>query len=356
MGAFEAGVYAAFDKAGLSPSLKWVAGSSIGSVTAAILAGSTSEDRVAGLTKFWDGASSDPMPLTTFWFGSPQNGLWRQAYNQASVLRTLLLGIPGIFQPRIKLAPSVGVKDVSALFDLAPLREKLLSLVDFEKLNSGEVRVTIAATDVLSGERVVFDTARGTKIGPEHVLASCALLPLFAPVEIEGRLLGDGGLSSNAPLDLVLCDPDASDLRCFVVDLFERQGSRPHTLAASASRAGDLAFGNQSARLVEGQVRENHLRVLIAELGSLLPADLCRQPEIAAILAEGRSASAEVVYISYRAGLDEAGLGKPFDFSTATIADRWQAGERQTQSMLKTLATPASDNTDLHFTAADVSA
>jgi hypothetical protein len=34
-----------------------------------------------------------------------------------------------------------------------------------------------------------------------------------------------------------------------------------------------------------------------------------------------------VATIAYRAGLDEAGLFKLFDFSPATLADRWSAGE-----------------------------
>ncbi len=346
LGAFEGGAYAALDEARLAASLGWVCGSSIGAVTAAIIAGNKPQDRVARLRRFWDQASSDPTPLTSFWFGHPPAGFWRQAYNETSVLQTLLLGRAGLFRPRLHPGPRAGVDDVPALYDLAPLRANLTSLVDFDRLNSGDVRVTLAATDVLTGERVAFDTARGTVIRAEHVLASCALLPLFAPVQVEGRLLGDGGLSSNAPLDLVLTDPAARDLRCFVVDLFAREGSRPATLAASASRAGDLTFGNQSSRLLEGQHREDHLRTLIARLESLLPPDLCQQPEIAAILSEGHLAPAEVVYVSYRAGLDEAGLGKPFDFSTETIADRWRAGKQQMEFALGTLPEPVKD--ELH--------
>ncbi|MGI4797561.1 MAG: patatin-like phospholipase family protein [Janthinobacterium lividum] len=341
LGAFEGGAYAALDKVGLSASLGWVTGSSIGAVAAAIIAGNAPQDRVARLRQFWETASSDPMSFASFWFGPPPDGLWRQAYNQVSVLQTLLFGRPGLFRPRLHPGPRAGASDVSALFDLAPLRAHLTSLIDFDRLNSGEMRITVVATDVLSGQRVVFDTAHGTVIGPEHVLASCAMLPMFAPVEIAGRLLGDGGLSSNAPLDIVLSDPAASGLLCFVIDLFGSEGSRPHTLAASASRAADLTFGNQSSRLLEGQAREGHLRALIDRLGSLLPPDLCREPEIAAILSEGRFEPTKIVYVSYRAGLDEAGLGKPFDFSSATIADRWRAGKLQMQAALQALAIPA---------------
>ena len=31
--------------------------------------------------------------------------------------------------------------------------------------------------------------------------------------------------------------------------------------------------------------------------------------------------------MAYRGGIDEAGMLKVFDFSRATLADRWQAGE-----------------------------
>lgn len=254
------------------------------------------------------------------------DGPWRQAANQASVWQTFLLGQAGLFRPRLAIGARAGVPDVPALYDLASLGSRLTELVDFDLINRGDVRISLSATDVVSGERIVFDNRKGCIIGPQHVLASCALLPLFAPVEFDGRLFGDSGLSSNAPLDLVVAEPAGRDLRCFVVDLFAAEGSRPHTLAASASRAGDLAFGNQSQRLLEGHGQGEHLSQLIAQLGALLLPKIRDQTEVAAILAEGQSAPTDITYIGYRAGLDEAGLGKVFDVSTATIEDRWEAG------------------------------
>ncbi len=43
-------------------------------------------------------------------------------------------------------------------------------------------------------------------------------------------------------------------------------------------------------------------------------------------LAEAGERDARVVYLSYRAPEHEAGPEKQFDFSQATLADRWQAG------------------------------
>lgn len=137
-----------------------------------------------------------------------------------------------LFRPRLAVGASMGV--VPTLYDL----ERLPELSDFDRLNDGETKFGVAATDVVSGERVVFDTARGARIGPDHLAASCALLPVFSPAEIEGRLLGDGGLAANAPLDLALEDPEAGDLLRFVIELFALEGRRPRTLAASVARGG----------------------------------------------------------------------------------------------------------------------
>ena len=342
LGAFEAGAYEGLHEAGLSPSLRWLCGSSIGALTAAIIAGNPPDRRVERLRQFWQGVATDPAPAISFWFGGLPAGPWRQAANQASAWQTLFFGRAGLFKPRLALGARAGVPDVPALYDLAPLASRLAGLVDFDLLNRGDLRVSFVATDVVSGERVVFDTGQGCRIEPRHVLASCAFLPLFAPVAFDGRLFGDGGLSSNAPLDVVTVDGAGRNLHCFVVDLFPPEGSRPHTLAASASRAGDLALGNQTRRLLEGHEREDHLRQLIAQLGDLLPADTKTRPEVTAMLAEGRARPITVSFISYRAGLDEAGLGKVFDFSTATIGDRWDAGRSRALEAAGLPVTPPS--------------
>jgi NTE family protein len=73
------------------------------------------------------------------------------------------------------------------------MRDRLKALVDFGRLNSGEMQVTVVATDIESGEPVLFDSSR-TSIEIDHLLASCGFLPEFAPKELNGRLIGDGGL------------------------------------------------------------------------------------------------------------------------------------------------------------------
>jgi NTE family protein len=242
---------------------------------------------------------------------------------------------------RPRLVPGVQVGEVPALYDLAPLVDRLPDFIDFERLNQGETRLSLVATDIISGARVVFDTQQGDRIGPRHLAACSALLPLLSPVEVEGRLLGDGGLASNVPLDLVLDAPRDRELACFVVEHFGRSGSRPRSLGAALSRAGDLGFGNQTRTILHGVQREARLRAVAERLAAMLPADVRAEPKVAALLAEAAPApTATLLWLDYQAGRDEAGPGKVFDYSRATLAERWNAGEEAMEAALRRFATP----------------
>ena len=179
-----------------------------------------------------------------------------------------------------------------SLYDLAPMRERLKSLVDFGRLNSGDIRFSLAATDIETGELVVFDTAKGDGISIDHLMASCGFLPEFAPVEIGGQLLGDGGLSANAPVEAL--GDDASNSLIFVIDLFARDGERPRSLEDALARKNDILFGNQTMQRLK----------LLSATGQVGP----------------------IVLLSYRPSDEEAGPEKTFDLSRATISSRWAAG------------------------------
>ena len=55
------------------------------------------------------------------------------------------------------------------------------------------------ATDMVNGEQIVFDHGRLY----QAMRASMSVPGMFAPVELEGRVLGDGGLVNNLPVDVV---------------------------------------------------------------------------------------------------------------------------------------------------------
>jgi NTE family protein len=328
LGAWEAGAYAAMEEAGMLPDR--LVGVSAGAVNAAIIAGNPPGRRLEVLRAFWESLAADPAPLARPFLGPPPpEGAWRRAHNASSAVQNLLFGRAGLFRP--KLAGGAESAAGPGLHDLAPLGRRLPELVDFALLNSPAApRTAIVATDVETGERVVFDTAHGQRIGPGHILASCALLPVFAPVEVEGQLLGDGGLSANLPLDLAVEGP--GEVTCLAVDLFGRRGSRPPGLSEAAARAGDIVFANQTRALAEALRREHRLRSLLfrATLGA--PAD----EEVAQALAEGPRTVA-LALLGYRAAPADAGVMKPFDFSPATLEERWRSGEATMAEALRRL-------------------
>ena len=69
-----------------------------------------------------------------------------------------------------------------------PLKETLERLVDFDRINARETRLSVGAVDIETGNFAYFDNA-SIKIVPEHIMASGALPPGFPAVEIEGRAL-----------------------------------------------------------------------------------------------------------------------------------------------------------------------
>jgi NTE family protein len=288
LASYHAGAYQSFHKHGLT--LDWVTGSSAGAVTAALVAGNAIEHRVGRLESFWQVSADEPV------FDHP----FRRLQAWTSVARGHLVGHLDFFHVR---PPSPNPLRFRSLYDLAPMRERLLRLVDFGRLNSGETRMSICATDVESGEAVLFDTNDGP-LEMDHLLASCGFLPEFAPVEVDGHLYVDGGLSVNAPFDPIL--RTNATVRMLVVDLFSRDGSRPRTLEAAGERKTDLIFGNQTFLRLRDHVE---LRGLRKELGH--------------ITIEGED---EIVLLSYRSGPEEPGPEKSYNFSRNGLATRWNAG------------------------------
>ncbi|OPY99254.1 hypothetical protein A5906_26370 [Bradyrhizobium sacchari] len=201
-----------------------------------------------------------------------------------------MFGHAGFFHPRLPIS----ISRFGGFYDLGPTRERLRQLIDFGRLNDGDPRITLCATDVESGDAVLFDSA-SDRIDMDHILASCGFLPEFAPVQIAGRWLGDGGFSLNAPFDPVL--ESAASLRLYVIDLFARDGKVPDGIEAAAERKSDLTFGNQTFQRLGHALEARRLR---AELKGLAHDD-------------------RVYLLSYRPGLEEAGPEKSFDLSESAM-------------------------------------
>lgn len=298
LGAYHAGGYEVLQARGIAPG--WIVGASIGAVTAAIIAGNPPEDRVPRLRRFWDEATQHTAPSATD-LVKP-----RQYYNAFHALMTLAGGRPTIFRHRLPGLWSAlpWMPNDVALFDHSPLRDTLERLVDFERLNSGDIRLTVACVDVGTGEEVFFDTAHG-KVRPEHILASTAIIPAFAPVEVEGRWLCDAGYTNNLPLDPVFAQEPERDLTCIALDLFGLEAPRPASLDAVLERANDLIFASAGRRAIAALEREYALRQRLDPHGPAVT----------------------LLHLVHHAEADQL-AAKSFDFSPSSIRDRWQAGAR----------------------------
>lgn len=312
MGAFEAGACQGLHEAGVRP--EWTVGTSIGAVNAALVAGNAEDDRVAALDRFWkDAELADlfPWPLPA----EPLHRLTRQ-------VQALLFGNPAIFSPRYGGAHTASPPARIGLHDLAPLRRHLERLVDFDRLNDGPVRYTCQAVDLESGATVLFDS-RTQRIGPEHVAASCALVPEFRPVEIDGRLYGDGGLGGNLPLDAVTRADDWGGV-CIVVDPFNAAGRLFESLSEAAARRFEILFATQTRRQIETHERETELRHLLADALGRLPAEARDDPALTRARDLAGRRDVDVVEIVWRAS-DEVGI-RLYDYSRTALTARWSGG------------------------------
>ena len=327
LGAYQLGAYAAFEDSA-EIELQAVAGSSIGAINAAILAGNPPEQRLSKLRSFWKRVEREAAPDE--WvdpLALARTGPLRHLRNWGNILATRTTGTPGLFQPRL---PGMGRSRVPSLYDAGPLADTLAELVDFELLNDGPVRFALATTDVETGDSILFDTALGDRITPDHILAASALLPAFEPVRIDGRWLGDGGFSANVPLEPLLCSerPCAAPPLCVVLDLFPPDGPLPASLEAAAERSTDLKYATQTTLRLAGLRRE---RALEARLGS--------------------TEATTVLHLSYRGPAHEAGQEKTYDFSPATLRYRQQSGAEDAAAALAfftTLPSYSGPGLDIH--------
>ena len=237
LGAYQAGVYEELFNTEYQPD--WIVGVSIGAINAALIAGNPHEKRIQRLTDFWHLVSSGMGPVPDLFSESLSHPLFRHVpeevlkhprsgFNQFSALWSAMLGIPGFYKPRIP--PAILQPDGSpaalSLYDTTPLRATLEKLIDFDLINSKRVRLSVGVANVRTGNSEYFDNAERT-IGPEHIMASCALPPAFPPVVIEGEAYWDGGIVSNTPLQYVLDSHYDKKLCVFQVDLFSARGEMP---------------------------------------------------------------------------------------------------------------------------------
>jgi NTE family protein len=326
LGSYQAGAYQALCHNDFEP--EWIAGISIGAINAAIIAGNPREKRVGRLKEFWEMVSA-PVP----WNPVTSGDSGRSLFNETSAALIATFGVPGFFTPRLPPAPlwPPGSPQSQSYYDTAPLKKTLERLVDFDRINDLQTRLSVGAVSVTTGNFKYFDNFEfrklGKKIGPEHIMASGALPPGFPSIEIEGEHFWDGGIASNTPLDYVLDEEVKTDLLIFQVDLFSARGPLPVSVLEAAEREKDIRFSSRTRMNTDKNKQVHNARMALRELMGKLPDDLKNDPSVEILCRAARENTVTVVHLIYRSKNYESS-SKDYDFSHVGMVEHWGAGER----------------------------
>jgi NTE family protein len=325
LGAYQAGVYEAMAEREIHPT--WISGISIGAINSAIIAGNAPGRRVERLRAFWE-SITDQSAWSAFLdpgWGGETGRAWVNYLEAAEILTG---GVSGFFAPRFPppwLEPA-GSPGATSWYDSAALRDTLDRLVDFDRINAREIRFSVGAVNVRSGNFAYFDNAE-IRIRPEHVMASGALPPGLPGVEIDGEVYWDGGLVSNTPLEWVLSAQSQLDLLVLQVDLWSARGEVPHDLTEVAMRMKEIQYSSRT-RAASDRFREiQKMRGAFARLYDRLPEELKASEAGREMAAACDPALYTIVQLIYRSPAYE-GQSKDFEFSRRSMEEHWSAGYR----------------------------
>lgn len=354
LGAYQAGVYEGLHEAHIAPN--WVAGISIGSINCAIIAGNPPESRVQRMREFWEticqpSVFQPPADMLQQWIES-QGSEARKAFNAFGAWRAIMEGQKAFFTPRMPppWATLHGDPTTMSYYNTAELKSTLERLVDFDRINAGEMRVSVGAVNVRTGNFEFFDNTSGPTAGrlrAEHFMASGALPPGFPAIEIEGEYYWDGGLVSNTPLAQILSATPRVDTLAFQVDLWSAIGELPTNIYDVQERQKDIQFSSRTRAITDMMERDQTYRRLLKEVLELVPAEVrnkdkwCKQARQFAC--EHRY---NVIHLVYR-DKEWDGLSKDYEFSFLTMRDHWRTGLDDIRETLKHkdwLAKPGKDN------------
>ena len=328
LGAYQAGVYQALHEAGMEPN--WVCGVSIGAINSAIIAGNPPEQRLERLRIFWERITDRKV-----WHYTPDGDIYRKVRNLASSFMTTTLGQPGFFKPHDVnpwFSPA-GARTATSYYDTAPLRETLLELVDFDRINAREVHFAVGAVNVLSGNFLYFDN-KNEVIGPEHVMASGALPPALPMVKIGTDHFWDGGIVSNTPLQHLLDQDDKLNSLVFQVDLFSARGMLPRDIQEVLARHKDIVYSSRTRHNTDVYRQMNNLKVELYKALLKIPDDRLEAHEHELRNSLANLPEITILQLIYQQKAYE-GDSKDHEFSATSMREHWQSGLDDTRRTLK---------------------
>jgi NTE family protein len=290
------GVLKALEEQGIK--IDAIAGTSMGAVVGGLYASGYKIDELEklALNIDWQAALSDAPPREDVPFRRKQDDRDFLVKQKLSFRDDGSLGLPlGVIQGQ----------------NLALLLESLLAHTsdtrDFDKL---PIPFRAVATDIANGEKVVFRKGHL----PQVIRASMSIPAVFAPVELDGRLLVDGGMTDNIPLDVAR---EMGVDVAIVVDI-----GTPLRNRKQLTTVVDVL--NQSITLMTRSNSEE-------QLAALKPSDVLIQPALAAFGVTDFGKAQEMIDAGYRATrILDARLAvlKPKDSQDAELNAARSPGQR----------------------------
>jgi NTE family protein len=293
LGAFGCGVFKALANNNIK--LDIVAGTSVGGINAAIIAGSTDDKHPEkALEQFWleiaenskaldyftsFSLGSTYLPSIMHWLASVDNFSLSPLYDKGSLLLrannvdnknlkiksilssygSIVYGNDKFFKPRWKAEYALADPEFylpsrwTHLYDHSPIANTLEKYIDYTKLKPNDggrsnMRLIMTAVNVLTAEPLTFDSYK-QQITPKHILATSAY-PMYAfPwVEVEnGVYAWDGSLLSNTPLREVIDASVIKDKQVFLVENYPKKIEKlPENMPEVYHRCRDIMFSDKT--------------------------------------------------------------------------------------------------------------
>ncbi len=166
--------------------IDYIAGTSSGAIVGGMYAAGLSpaqiETHIAGID--WDDMLSDRL--------ARRDLSYRRKQNDSNYLFPMEIGMRGL----LPIFPRGLIAGQKIGFFLRSATLRAASVADFDRL---AIPFRAIATNIETGAAVVLDSGDLA----EAMQASMAIPGFFSPLEIGGRLLVDGGMSANVPVDVV---------------------------------------------------------------------------------------------------------------------------------------------------------
>jgi NTE family protein len=364
LGAFGCGVFKALTNNNIKTDI--VAGTSIGGINAAIIAGSKDDEHPElALEQFWLELSEGFINLDKQgenYFSVPSSSSITDAEEQAikkkqlmSFYSSAVFGNAKMFQPRwnkentLSELAHFAPQNWTYMYDLSPLIKTLDKYIDYNKLKPGgnpDLRLILTAVNILTAEPLTFDSFE-QQIKPKHILATSAY-PLynFPWVEVDnGVYAWDGGLLSNTPLREVIDASPVNDKRICIVENYPKKvNALPKNLPEVYHRARDIIFSDKTQHNVAMARVISRYLVYIEELYKVLENNIDRinidQNHLKRIRRKYKKYKQErgaeikdIIYVTRDEPFPH--MYENADFSPETIKGSIKEGETKTNEVLK---------------------